>query len=165
MDEIVPTDKLTALITGLRDLADVLEKHPDIHVPQDIIINNPVGPEDLTIIAIALGVEVETAMERTDPTKVYDQHVDIVCGPIKLHSYDLDRDGFNERMARMREAEAIAKAARWVWTCDAHCSGEGYPHATERDAKVDLSVHIVERDCPAAHEVKLVSGETVGSTR
>jgi hypothetical protein len=156
-------DQRTALVAGLRELADFYEQHPEVPSPSwprwthCISSNEHNGYETVEAYAKALGTTVAENPHREGG--VHDINARGRFGAVEVEVYQCTPDA----MRRHRERQKVAEAARWVFVCaDENVQSAGYE--TERELLTQLDAHR-EGCIGGMHEVKLVPAELVGSTR
>jgi hypothetical protein len=153
MTNTVPDEKRAALVAGLRELADWLEQHPTAPTSFGSILNS-LSADDLAAFTAAAGVEAKPTTLSGEP-RPYSFDADLRFGPIKLHTYHLVRDLYEERIARTRETEKYLSAAAWILVCDAGHLPTSTTYDTEQAAKAVLAMHTTA--CTGGHTVHLVS--------
>lgn len=154
MENTVQTNPHTALIAGLRELADWFEQHPELpewRFPSPSLSYQPIGTSDEDGIA---AVEAFAAALGTDVNRSYHIKTKRRFGGVEFSAVKVLASSSTEHAARQK----VYDAARWVYTCD----GQAFPspgHETEQAAQQQLDAH--RKGCRSRHSVKLVSGEAV----
>jgi hypothetical protein len=150
MDHNVHEAKRTALITGLRQLADFLADQPDLPAPWATTVNVPV---DLAVVAAVADVLDEPVEEHMSPDmgRLHSVRVAREFGVVSINWYAMDPGAMAEYEAQRK----LVKAAAWILVCDAGNLPTTTTYATEQAAREVLAEHTT--GCAGGHTVHLVS--------
>lgn len=148
-------DKRAALISGLRDLANFLDQHPEVPIPSSPYVNIPVDLDEVESVAKVLGKVAEEHWAR-ELGRLHSVQVCQEFGSVEVKWYAMDPGAQAEYQAQ-RE---LVRAAVWILVCDAGHLPTSTTYATEQAARQVLAMHAAA--CTGGHTVHLVSPAPTG---
>jgi hypothetical protein len=151
MEIKVQDEKHTALVAGLRELADWFEQHPELPTfKYPTLSYQPIGTSDEDGIA---AVEMYAAALGTTVDRRYHVRTERTFGCLEFSAVMVLASSVTEHDARQQ----LYNAAHWVYTCEAE-GVQSHGYETERAAQLLLEAH--REGCNGgSHQVKLVPAE------